>query len=104
MRIHPSIWLYNDLENRFSHLDTHSSIMLTLRQLIQQCWKSMTKDHLFQDQRLCDEKIFRNLNILYIDLKGHRKKWTRAAVNCVMGHLIEEECFSETSTLGYYKK
>ena len=100
-RIQPFVWLYNGLKNRFSLLNTHSSIVLTLRQLIQKCWKSMTKGQLFRDQWLCDETIYWNLNILYIALKGKGEKLARAAVDCAVRYLIEEECFSETSTSGY---
>ena len=54
---------------------------------------------------MCDETIYWNLNILYIALKGKGMKSACAAVDHVLRHLIEEECFSETSTLsGYYKK
>ena len=67
MRVHPSISLDNVLKNRVGHLNTHSSIMLTLRQLIsprdliQRCLISMTKGELFRDQWLCVEIIYWHL-------------------------------------------
>ena len=64
----------------------------------------MTQGQLYRDKWLCDETIYRNLNILYIALKEHGTKWTRTAVNRALGELIEEECFSVTSTSKYYKK
>ena len=50
------------------------------------------------------QAIYRNMNFLYIALEGYGGKWTRAAVNRALGHLIENKCFSKRSTSEYYRK
>ena len=52
---------------------------------------------------MCDETIYRHLNILYVALKGHGTTWTRKAVNGALGKLINKE-FGKTNQTGYYTK